>query len=95
MEYLHHATFGISVLGVLVIIFGVLCGLAFAIPFVLVRVGKIDAHAGQGSWGFRVLLIPGTMFLWPLLACRWWNGLHKPPEENNPHRCAARKEARP
>src|SRR6266542_5384043 len=27
MEYLHSATFGISVLGVLVIIFGVLCGL--------------------------------------------------------------------
>jgi len=26
MEYLHHATFGISVLGGLVIIFGVLCG---------------------------------------------------------------------
>ena len=28
MEYLHHATFGISLLGVLVIVFGVLCGLA-------------------------------------------------------------------
>jgi uncharacterized membrane protein len=28
MEYLHHATFGISVLGVLVIVFGVLCGVA-------------------------------------------------------------------
>ena len=27
MEYLHHATFGISALGVLVIMFGVLCGL--------------------------------------------------------------------
>jgi uncharacterized membrane protein len=26
MDYLHHASFGISVLGVLVIIFGVLCG---------------------------------------------------------------------
>jgi uncharacterized membrane protein len=26
MEYLHHATFGISVMGVLVIILGVLCG---------------------------------------------------------------------
>jgi len=26
LEYLHHATFGISLLGVLVIIFGVLCG---------------------------------------------------------------------
>ena len=28
MDYLHHATFGISLLGVLVIIFGVICGLA-------------------------------------------------------------------
>jgi uncharacterized membrane protein len=28
MEYLHHASFGIGVLGVLVIVFGVLCGLA-------------------------------------------------------------------
>jgi uncharacterized membrane protein len=27
MEYLHHASFGIGVLGVLVIIFGVACGL--------------------------------------------------------------------
>jgi uncharacterized membrane protein len=26
MDYLHHASFGISVLGVLVIVFGVLCG---------------------------------------------------------------------
>lgn len=26
LEYLHHATFGISVLGVLVIVFGVMCG---------------------------------------------------------------------
>ena len=26
VEYLHHATFGISVLGLLVIVFGVLCG---------------------------------------------------------------------
>src|SRR5215510_14887238 len=26
MDYLHHATFGISLLGVLVIVFGVLCG---------------------------------------------------------------------
>jgi uncharacterized membrane protein len=27
MNYLHHATFGISLLGVMVIVFGVLCGL--------------------------------------------------------------------
>jgi uncharacterized membrane protein len=27
MQYLHHASFGISLLGVLIIVFGVLCGL--------------------------------------------------------------------
>jgi hypothetical protein len=67
-----------------------LCGLAFAIPFVLVGVGKIDPHAAHGSWGFRLLIIPGTMFLWPLLARRWAKGIHEPPEERNPHRCAAK-----
>ena len=65
------------------------CGLAFAIPFVLVGVSKIDPHAAHGSWGFRALIIPGTMFLWPLLARRWMKGVHEPPEENNPHRGAA------
>ena len=67
-----------------------LCGLVFAIPFVLVGAGKIDPHAAHGSWGFRVLIIPGTMFFWPLLARPWMKGVHEPPEENNPHRCAAR-----
>ena len=68
-----------------------LCGLVFAIPFVLVGVAKIDPHAAHGSWGFRVLIIPGTMFLWPLLARRWLKGVHEPPEENSPHRRAARE----
>ena len=65
-------------------------GLLFAIPFVIAGVKRIDPHASHGSWGFRVLIIPGTMFLWPLLARRWLKGVHEPPEENSPHRCAAR-----
>jgi hypothetical protein len=68
-------------------------GLAFAIPFVLAGVKRIDPHAAHGSWGFRLLIIPGTMCFWPLLARRWMKGVHEPPEEDNPHRCAARKEA--
>ena len=67
-----------------------LCGFVFAIPFVLAGVRRIDPHAAHGSWGFRVLIIPGTMFLWPLLARRWMKGVHEPPDENTPHRCAAR-----
>ena len=40
MEYLHHASFGIGVLGVLVIVFGVLCG--------LVRFVRSECSAARG-----------------------------------------------
>ena len=62
------------------------CGLVFAIPFVLVGVKKIDLHAAHGSWGFRLLVIPGAMAFWPLLLRRWMSGFHEPPEECNAHR---------
>ena len=62
------------------------CGLVFAIPFALVGVKKIDPHAAHGSWGFRLLVIPGTMAFWPLLLHRWLAGVHEPPEECTPHR---------
>lgn len=73
--------------------FYLLCGLIFAIPFVWIGVGRIDPHAAHGSWGFRVLIIPGAMFFWPLLARRWMQGMHEPPEERNAHRYAARRKA--
>src|SRR3989475_9101487 len=40
MYYLHHASFGIGVLGVLVIVFGVLCG--------LVRFARAEFFAARG-----------------------------------------------
>jgi hypothetical protein len=66
------------------------CGLAFAIPFTLVAAKRIDPHAGNGTWGFRTIIVPGTMFLWPLLARRLLSGRPNPPEEKSSHRCAAR-----
>ncbi len=65
------------------------CGLVFAIPFALVGVKKIDPHAAHGSWGFRLLVIPGTMAFWPLLLRRWATGAKEPPEECNAHRFSA------
>ncbi|MBI5385602.1 MAG: hypothetical protein HZA90_13065 [Verrucomicrobia bacterium] len=67
-----------------------LCGFVFAIPFAVVGVNRIDPHAAHASWGFRVLIIPGTVLLWPLLGHRWMKGIREPPAENNPHRCVAR-----
>jgi hypothetical protein len=70
-------------------------GVMFAIPFALVGVERIDPHAKQGSWGFRALLIPGTMVFWPLLLRRWAAGVREPPEECNAHRCAAHQSPKP
>ena len=66
------------------------CGFLFAVPFVLFGVKKIDPHAAHGSWGFRLLIIPGTMAFWPLLLRRWMKGVHEPPEECDAHRRAAK-----
>jgi hypothetical protein len=76
----------------LLILIGVylLCGLVFAVPFAIVGVGKIDPHAAHGTWGFRLLIIPGTILLWPMLALRWLKGVHEPPEERNAHRLNAK-----
>src|SRR5262249_33376022 len=41
MEYLHHASFGIGLLGVMVIVFGVLCG--------LVRFIRAEITAARGE----------------------------------------------
>jgi hypothetical protein len=65
------------------------CGFAFAIPFVLAGAKEIDPHAAHGSWGFRVLIIPGAMAFWPLLLKRWASGVKTPPEECTAHRRAA------
>jgi hypothetical protein len=67
------------------------CGFLFAIPFVVRGVKRIDPHAKHGSWGFRLLIIPGTMAIWPLLLLRWLKGISEPPEEVTAHRRTAKK----
>jgi len=63
----------------------VLCGLVFAIPFVLKGAGTIDPVAKEGTWGFKVLVIPGVLVFWPILARRWMSGATHPPEARNAH----------
>jgi len=66
----------------------VLVGTVFAIPFVLRGVNRIDPAAREGSWGFRLIIFPGVVALWPLLALRWLRG-QEPPQESTAHRRAA------
>ncbi len=65
-----------------------LFGFIFAVPFVLVGAAKIDPHAAESTWGFRLLIFPGAWLLWLLLASRWWQAKGSPPEERTAHRVA-------
>ena len=67
-------------------------GVLFGLAFVLFGAARVDPAAREGSWGFRVLILPGTVALWPLLAWRWITGA--PPVEHNAHRDAARADDR-
>lgn len=46
-------------------------GLVFAVPFLARGAGAIDADAREGSWGFKLVVLPGVCALWPILLGRW------------------------
>jgi hypothetical protein len=68
-------------------------GLLFAAPFVLRGVDRIDPGAKGASWGFRLIIVPGVVALWPILLRRWWSAA-PPPAERNAHRAAAERGSR-
>jgi hypothetical protein len=57
----------------IVVVFEVylLAGVLFAVPFVSRGVGKLDPRASGAGAGFRVLIFPGVVALWPLVLHRW------------------------
>ncbi len=63
-------------------------GVVFAVPFVVRGVGKIDPVAQNGTWGFRVLIFPGSVALWPILLLRWARNSPMPAEQNSHRQCA-------
>lgn len=65
-----------------------LIGLCFAVPFAARGAGRLDPVARHGTMGFRLLVIPGAMALWPYLAWRVAKGV--PSRERNAHRDLAR-----
>ena len=73
--------------------FYLLFGVLFAVVFVWRGAAKIDPAAVEGTWGFRLLILPGAVALWPILALRWIRGTTEPPSESNAHRRAATESA--
>jgi hypothetical protein len=46
-------------------------GLVFAIPFGLFGIHRVDQVAEHSPIGFRLIVTPGVVALWPLLLTRW------------------------
>ena len=62
-------------------------GAIFAIAFVTRGVERLDPAAKGASRGFRLIIVPGVVALWPLLLRRWISGA-PPPAERTAHRAA-------
>ena len=45
-------------------------GAGVAVPFLAFGIDRIDPSSHQ-AYGFRALLIPGIVVLWPLVLWRW------------------------
>jgi hypothetical protein len=69
-------------------------GLLFGLLFVTWGVSRIDPSARGAGVGFRLMVLPGVMALWPLMGRRWLRGMKGPPIESNAHRAFASKESR-
>lgn len=67
-----------------------LIGFLFACFFVIKGVGRVDKNAEEGTWGFRLLILPGVAALWPLMLKRMRAGTGRPPEPDSQHHRLAR-----
>ena len=77
-------------IGILLTVFGLylLAGFVFGVAFAFLGVKKIDPAAEEGTWGFKLLIIPGCAVFWPVLLKRWLKA-EPPPVECSAHRKAA------
>ncbi len=49
-------------------------GLIFAVIFVTIGIGRVDPNAKGAKLSVRLLLIPGSVALWPVLLYHWIRG---------------------
>ena len=85
-----------SLVGVTVSIVGLYLaiGFIFAVAFAFEGVNRVDPAAQKGTVGFRLLIIPASTALWPMMLRRWRRGTPLP-EEHNAHRDSSHRRAEP
>jgi len=46
-------------------------GVLFAVPFLARGATRVDSSVPGSTAGFRAVIVPGVVALWPLLLSRW------------------------
>ena len=46
-------------------------GAAVGVSFIVFGIGRVDPGARGAPWGFRLIVLPGVIALWPWIAARW------------------------
>ena len=64
-------------ISLIVVIAYTLCGLVFAIAFIAKGLNIVDEGAHGSSIGFKIIIIPGVVVLWPFLLFRWLQKIKK------------------
>jgi hypothetical protein len=59
----------------LVLALYLVCGIVFTFFFIARGLEKVDEDAPGSSWGFRIIIIPGCILLWPMLLRKWVHAL--------------------
>ncbi len=60
-------------------------GVILSVPLALFFLHHIDPAARGGTWGFRIIVLPGLILLWPLFLGRLVSK-RVAPTESNAHR---------
>jgi hypothetical protein len=53
-----------------------LAGFVFAVFFIVKGITVVDSEAKASGIGFRLIILPGAIILWPLLLKKWIKALH-------------------
>jgi hypothetical protein len=65
----------------------VVCGLIFAVPFLLLGIQRVDPAAKNSTMFFKLMVLPGVTLFWPLMLTRLLRGKEQPTECNAHRRC--------
>jgi hypothetical protein len=55
----------------IIALFYLLLGVLFVVPFLIKGLTKVDEEALGGTFGFKIIIIPGVIVFWPVLLKKW------------------------